>query len=90
MSKEIYLEMTYRHGRPLAGYLYLPRQEGDRAVRSDKAAPGLVVDYASDGRPIGVEIASPSSVSLQAINELLTNLHQQTLKEEELAPLLPG
>ena len=90
MSKEIYLEMTYRHGKPLAGYLYLPRKEGDRVVRSQQAAPGLVVDHASDGRPIGVEITSPSAVSLQAINKLLVDLHQQTLAQEELAPLLAG
>jgi hypothetical protein len=90
VTKEIYLEMTYRHGRPLAGYLHLPRKEGDRVVRSHKAAPGLVVDHASDGRAIGVEITSPSAVSPEAINKLLTDLHQQTLGREELAPLLAG
>jgi hypothetical protein len=86
----MYLEMTYRHGKPLAGYIHLPRRDGDRVARSQKAAPGLVVDYAADGRPIGLEITSPATVSLQAINELLLTLHQQTLTEAELAPLLAG
>jgi hypothetical protein len=90
MTREIYLEMTYRHGKPLAGYLYLPRQEGDKVARSRKAALGLVVDYARDGRPIGVEITSPSAISLKTVNELLTTLHVQTLGAEELAPLLAG
>ena len=88
MTRETYLEMTYRQGRPLAGYLYLPRREGDRVARSQKAAPGLVVDYAADGRPIGLEITSPSRVSFQAINDLLLSLHQPTVTEEELSPLL--
>ena len=90
MTREIYLEMTYRHGKPLAGYLCLPRKEGDRVSRSHKAAPGLVVDYAADDWPIGVEITSPSTVSLETINKLLTTLHVQTLGAEELAPLLAG
>lgn len=90
MTREIYLEMTYRHGKALAGYLYLPRIEGDRVQRSRKAAPGLVVDYAPDDRPIGVEITAPSAVSIEAINNLLAELHQETLDKEELAPLLAG
>ena len=90
MTREIYLEMTYRRGKPLAGYIYLPRQDGDKAFRSKKVGVGLVVDYASDGRPIGVEITSPTSVSLRAINELLVSLRQRTLTEAEIAPLLEG
>jgi hypothetical protein len=88
MTREIYLEMTYRHGKVLAGYLYLPRQEGDRVARSRKAAPGLVVDYAADGRAIGVEITSPTSASLQTINDLLAKLNLHALEKDELAPLL--
>ncbi len=90
MTREIYLEMTYRRGKPLAAYLHLPRKEGDKVVRSRKAAAGLVVDYAADDRPIGVEITSPSGVSLESINKLLAALHQQALSQEELAPLLAG
>ncbi|MHC4294159.1 MAG: DUF2283 domain-containing protein [Planctomycetota bacterium] len=88
MTRDIYLEMTYRHGKVLAGYLYLPRRAGDEAVRSQKAAPGLVVDYATDGRPIGIEVTAPSVVSLETINQILAELHQETLNKEELAPLL--
>lgn len=90
MNKELYLEMTYRGGRPLAGYLHLPRRAEDRAVRSEKAAPGLVVDYADDDRPIGIEITSPSTVTLDGVNAVLRQLHQPTLTQRELAPLLAG
>ena len=88
MAADVYLEMSYSHGKPMAGYLYLPRQDGDQAVRSREATAGLVVDYASDGRPIGIEIVSPSAVSIEAINDLLAELHQEALTEEDLAPLL--
>ncbi len=29
-----YLEVTYRDGKPVAAYLYLQRQSGDRSVRT--------------------------------------------------------
>ncbi len=82
------MEITYRGGKPLAGYLYLPREADDTVARSRKAAPGLVVDYSPDGRPIGVEVTGPSSVSLDAINQVLTELHLETLDRDEFAPLL--
>lgn len=88
MSRGIYLQMSYWRGKRMAGYLYLPRQDGDRAVRSREAGPGLVVDYAADGRPIGIEITAPSVVTAEAINALLAELHQEAMGVEELAPLL--
>ncbi len=51
-----YLEVTYRQGRAIAGYYYLPRRPGQRSVRTRRAEGGLLVDYARGGRPIGVEI----------------------------------
>ena len=90
MSEGVYLELTYRHGKMFAGYLHLPRRDGDRAVRSRKVGPGLVVDYADDGRAIGIEIVSPSTVSVDEINTLLAELDQQALGADELAPLLAG
>jgi hypothetical protein len=90
MKQATYLEMTYRHGKPLAGYLYLPRREGDKVDHSKAKAPGLVVDFASDGRPMGVEIVSPSIVTLDAINTVLRELHQESVDADEMAPLLSG
>ncbi|HUT56743.1 MAG TPA: DUF2283 domain-containing protein [Phycisphaerae bacterium] len=90
MKGYTYLEVTYRQGKPLAAYLHLPGRRSDRAARSRKAAPGLVVDYAEDGRAIGIEITSPKSVTLEAVNSILAELHQQALAEEELSPLMAG
>ncbi len=90
MTQDKYLEVTYRRGKAVAGYLNLPRAGGQKAARSRKVAPGLVVDYNTDDKPIGIEITLPSAVSIQAVNKLLAEFRQQTLEKEELSPLLAG
>ncbi len=55
-----FLEVTYRKGRPIAAYYYLPRQDGDRSTRTERVDGGLIVDYTADGRAIGIEITSAS------------------------------
>ena len=85
--KQSYLEVTFRKGRALAAYLYLPRLSNDKSARSVVAAPGLVVDYTSRGKPIGVEITAPATVSLAAINRVLRDLGALPLKRVDLQPL---
>ena len=87
MTQELYLEMTYRRGKPFAGYLHLPCRDGDQAVRSRKVAPGLVVDYTEDERPLGIEIVSPGTVSIEDIQRVLSDLHCRQVTQDELAPL---
>jgi len=82
------LQITYRKGRSFAAYLYLSRVTGERSVRSEASADGLlIVDFAADRRPIGIEITAPGVVTLEQINDLLRNLAQQPLLEAEFAPL---
>lgn len=83
-----YLEATYRKGRPLAAYYYLPRQDTDRSVRTVEAEGGLLVDYSADGRPIGIEITSPARLNLSQLNELLKHLGHEPVAREDLAPLV--
>ncbi|HKH47833.1 MAG TPA: DUF2283 domain-containing protein [Thermoanaerobaculia bacterium] len=85
--KEPYLEITFRHGRPLAAYLYLPREGDEKSARTEQAAPGLLIDFTAGGRPIGLEITAPGSVSTAAINRVLTNLGLSPLSDADLAPL---
>ena len=85
--KETYLEITFRHGRPLAAYLYLPRGGTEKSARTEQAAPGLLIDFAADGRPIGLEITAPASVSAVTINRVLGELGLSPLPEADLAPL---
>jgi hypothetical protein len=84
---ERYLEITFRRGKPIAAYLYLPRLENDKSCRVAKEEHGLLVDLAEDGRPIGIEILSPNTVSLSSINEILTKYSLPLLDNEEVAPL---
>jgi hypothetical protein len=85
--KESYLEITFRHGRPLAAYLYLPREGNEKSARTEQAAPGLLVDFASGGLPIGLEITAPGKVSVATINRVLTDLGLSPMSDADLAPL---
>ncbi len=86
--REPYLEVTFRHGRPIAAYYYLPRQAGQKSVRTRRVEPGLVIDYASEGQAIGIEITAPSRVSLAALNAVLHELGHPPASEADLAPLI--
>ena len=88
--KRASLEVTYRKGKPLAAYLCLPRRSGDKSVRTERPVQGLVVDYAADGRPIGIEIISPQKVNLRSLNRVLRAIRQSPLARRDLAPLLAG
>lgn len=85
--KEPYLEITFRHGQPLAAYVYLPREGNERSVRTEKVAPGLLVDFAADDRPIGMEITAPGKVSAATINSVLADFGLSPLPDADLAPL---
>ncbi len=82
-----YLEVTFRKGRPMAAYLYLPRRPDDQSARTERRDKGMIIDFAADGRAIGIEITSPSAVSLSVINQVLGGVHQSPATIEEIAPL---
>jgi uncharacterized protein YuzE len=84
---ESYLEVTFRRGRPLAAYYYLPRNAKDRSVRTQRIEPGLVIDFRRDGKPIGIEILAPEKLTLAIFNRVLRDLGLPSLKRADLAPL---
>lgn len=84
---ESYLEVTFRHGRPLSAYYYLLRRPKDKSHRTKRIEPGLVIDFRRDGKPIGIEILAPNELTLSAFNRVLRNLGLPTLKRGDLAPL---
>ncbi len=86
--KHSYLEVTYRKGRALAAYYYLPRRDGDKSVRTERVVGGFIVDFTADGRPIGIEIPSPSQLDLAGLNDVLLRLGQDPVRAEDLAPLV--
>lgn len=86
--KEPYLEVTFRHGRPIAAYYYLPRPPGQKSVRTRRIEPGLIVDFGADGQPMGIEITTPSQLSLLTLNAALDELGCPAASLADLQPLI--
>ena len=86
--RERYLEVTFRHGRPIAAYYYLPRDTNQKRVRTRRVEPGLVIDFTADGQAIGIEITTPAKVSLAALNAVLRELGHPLASQADLAPVL--
>jgi len=86
--KHRYLEVTFRHGRPIAAYYYLPRSAGQRSARTRRVEPGMVIDFAADDQAIGIEITAPELLSLQELNAVLEQLGHAPATEADLAPVL--
>lgn len=86
--KDRYLEITFRKGKAVAAYLYLPREPGEKSKRTEKAGNGLLIDYGKDGQPIGIEITAPDQISADVLNEVLTKLNVRPVEPSEVSPLL--
>lgn len=86
--KEPYLEVTFRHGQPMAAYYYLPRETGQKSARTRRVELGLVVDFTADGQAIGIEITAPAKISVAALNAVLEELGHAPASQADLAPLL--
>jgi len=68
--------------------MYPPRKSSDVSERTEKRDGGLVIDYAADGRAIGIEITSPGALSIDALNRALADVNQEPTSHDELAPLV--
>lgn len=86
--KDRYLEITFRKGKTVAAYLYLPREPGQKSQRTEKAGNGLLIDYGESGQAIGIEITAPSQISVDVLNEILTKLNLRPIEPSEMSPLL--
>lgn len=86
--KERYLEVTFRDGKPIAGYLYLPRTGEAKSARIEEVVPGLLIDLSESGEALGLEITAPAVVTLNDINAALKKLGFDPLSAEEYSPLL--
>jgi uncharacterized protein YuzE len=85
--KEPYLEVTFRHGKPIAAYYYLPRRSGQKSYKTCRTEQGLLIDYCRQGHPIGIEITAPAKISVAIFNRILKDLNQKPIKKSDLAPL---
>jgi uncharacterized protein YuzE len=85
--KDAYLEVTYRSGKALAAYYYLPRGPRDVVQSTRRYDDGLLVDFSRDEKPLGIEITAPGLASLAAVNRLLRTLGLRKLNPRDLKPL---
>jgi uncharacterized protein YuzE len=85
--KQPYLEVTYRKGRALGAYFYLQRGGRQTSVRTRQVHGGLIVDFAANGKPIGIEITAPEQLTLVTLNRLLRELGCAPVRRADLAPL---
>jgi len=81
------LQITYRKGRPFAAYIYLAHPPGTKSARSEQVGPELVIDYAADGSPLGIEVVSPGFVTPEEINQVFKRLGLEPPPASDLAPL---
>ncbi len=56
------------------------------SVRVEPHGGLYLVDWTEDGRPIGIEMPSPSRVSLESLNQLLSELRLEPVAPQELTP----
>jgi len=85
--KAPYLEVTYHKGHALAAYFYLAESSGQESVRTQQMPGGLIIDFAANGKPIGIEITAPEQLTLAALNRVLKELGFAPVRRADLAPL---
>lgn len=82
------LQITYRKGRAFSAYLHLSHETGQKSAKTVPSPDGLlVVDYAANERPVGVEITAPLAVPLERLNRLLIELGESPLAEGDYRPV---
>lgn len=87
MVKRVSLKVTYRRGKPIAAYVYLPRRAGDRVASTERIEEAILVDRTGDGRAIGVEIVEPSQCGPDRLLDILRSLGQTDVARDDLQPL---
>jgi uncharacterized protein YuzE len=81
------LHITYRKGRPFAAYIYLNHKPGEKSARTEEITRDLLVDFADNGRPLGIEIITPEAVSVDQVNALFDRLGLSRPSPQDLSPL---
>jgi len=65
----------------------LPRSVRQKSVRTRQVDLGLIVDFAANGKPIGIEITAPEQLTLAALNRVLREPGCAPVRRADLAPL---
>lgn len=68
--KQVYLEVTYRDGRPCVAYLHLPSEPHEKSEKCRRVEPGMILDINKEGKLIGIELTAPTMITLGAVNRI--------------------
>ena len=85
--KTVSLQITYRKGEQFAAYIYLAPSNGKKSSRTEEVTEDLLIDYAEDGTPIGIEVVSPGYVSIDDIQSVFDRIGLGRPAASELLPL---
>lgn len=85
--KSAYLEVTYRHGKILAAYYHVPHNSALKSARTERIEPGLIVDIAATGEPLGIEITAPALLTLPLLNSALESIGCAPASPADIKPL---
>ena len=86
-STGLEIEASFLDGQLIAAYIHFPGNADDRSARCECVDPGLVIDYATSGRPLGIEVTMPRAVTLEVINGVMRRLGLRELSDRDFAPL---
>jgi uncharacterized protein YuzE len=81
------VQITYRRGKPLAAYIYMPSRGERRSVRTEEVRPNLLIDYAEDGTVLGIEVLS-LKLSSEDIYAAFDHVGLNRPDPRELRPIL--
>ena len=88
MVEHPFLEVTYRRGKPFAGYLHFREAPSDVPCRTEEIQPGILVDVTADGQVVGIEFLSPDRLTPDDVKAIQGALVGQSLPVEDLAPIM--
>jgi uncharacterized protein YuzE len=88
MMKHPFLEVTYRRGKPVAGYLYLSEPSSGTPCQTRHVRPDVLVDIDSNGRALGVEFLAPGFVTPEDVEAIVRCLDGVPVPTEDLSPIM--
>ena len=71
----------------MAAYLYLTESRAGRYHCSKEVYPNYIVDLDSEGSLLGLELLDPERVTLEAVNQIMSEFHAPPVTPADLTPL---
>ncbi len=82
------LTISYRGGEPYAAYLTLAHPLKAKVYRTRALENEILVDFARDGQPLGIELLDPRRTTLTRLNRIMRRLRLPPLRQEMVRPLM--